>query len=570
MLIFAICLSLVPISAFAANPAVILNQVASIKQGGSVTISGTSTLDEVIIQVLRPGNTSTVYYDITKVVGGEFSSSFSLLSSEAAGTYKIIAGQGTIVDTKDLVVTQSDVIVPPAPPIDSVITPPIDSVITAPNETAVEANNLVTPPQTNANIVNVDASKNTVTQGAAANGHVTNNVTPDANALAEALAKAAGQDNQGAAPIIALSFSNKAGEGVTFNLPASVLADAAKLAPNTIISLQTNDGQYSLPISLINFAVLAESLATGEANISIQINISTVDIDLNAKIQESAKGINTSQAGSAIVYLISAAGNGKSVEINNFGTTYVERSIIRTLQSGADTSTVVLYDPTTGAFSFVPAVFNKQADGTYKITFKRNGNSIYTVLNSVKTFTDVSTHWAKEEIELLASKQIVTGATSDTFVPNSNITRAEFAALLVRSLGLNVDAASASFTDVKSTDWYAGAVGAAVKADLVTGYQDNSFKPNATITREQMAVMVARAISAAGKTTNSAAASGVLAKFSDLALISSWAQDAVAEAVEGGIINGKTDTTFAPSENATRAQAAVMLKRLLQYTSFIN
>ncbi|MNI34221.1 Endo-1,4-beta-xylanase A precursor [compost metagenome] len=216
-------------------------------------------------------------------------------------------------------------------------------------------------------------------------------------------------------------------------------------------------------------------------------------------------------------------------------------------------------------------MFEKQADGTTKVTIKRNGNSIYTVLSSAKTFDDVSKHWAKADIELLASKLVVKGATDSSFAPDNNITRAEFAALLVRSLGLATDAAGITFTDVKSGDWYAGAIGAAVKAKLVDGFEDNSFQPNDTITREQMAVMIAKAITAVGQTIDiSGKQDGLLAKFQDKASISSWAQTAVAQAVQAKIIAGMTDETFVPSANASRAQAVVMLKRLMQYVDFIN
>jgi hypothetical protein len=171
-------------------------------------------------------------------------------------------------------------------------------------------------------------------------------------------------------------------------------------------------------------------------------------------------------------------------------------------------------------------------------------------------------------IFILASKMVVSGTTDTSFAPDNNITRAEFAALLVRSLALTSDAAAASFNDVHATDWFAGSIGAAVKAKLVSGYEDGSFKPNAPITREQMAVMVAKAISAAGKTA--ASQTDLLNKFNDNSQISDWAKASVSQSVQAGIITGMTDTTFVPAANASRAQAAVMLKRLLQYAQFIN
>lgn len=440
-----------------------------------------------------------------------------------------------------------------------------------PGVTVPEKSNTVTPIGSNAVPVEVDTSKNVVKPTKDAKGHVTNNVTQDGPALIDALKKAAAQDNHGDAPIVFIPFNNPTDEAVVFNISLSVLATAATTMPNAIISLQTNDGEYSLPLSIIDFTSLAQSLGTTSANINIQIHISTVNKDINAKIKTDAQDISSSQQGSAIEFSITAEGNGKTVELNNFGSTYVDRTIVLTIPIDAIHATVVLYDPTTGQFSFVPALFEKQSDGSTKVTFKRNGNSIYTVLSSTKSFDDVSKHWAKADIELMANKLIVKGATDTSFAPDNNITRAEFTALLVRALGLTSDTASATFTDVISSDWFAGSVGAAVKAKLVSGFEDNSFKPNDTITREQMAVMIASAIKAAGKkVADPTTSSKFLASFDDRGSISSWAQVAVSQSIEAKIISGMTDTTLVPSANASRAQAVVMLKRLMQYVDFIN
>ncbi|WP_171056284.1 S-layer homology domain-containing protein [Paenibacillus sinopodophylli] len=565
MLVIMLCFMLVPVTAFASTAAVTINAIEPVEQSGNVVISGTSTLDEVIIKVLRPGS-SVVFYTIVPVSGGTFSSSFTLASREIAGTYKVVAGQAEQVATLDFTVKAASTGGGDnggdnggSAPIGTIETP------------ATVSGKPITPPKSSAVPVSVDTSKNEATPSKDADGRATTVVKQNAAALAEALAKAAKQDNGGAAPIVYIAYNNAAGEKVQFNLSSAELAAAAVAAPNSIISLQTNDGEYSLPLNIIDFAAIAQALGASSEGISIQITIAPATTDLDAKIKLNAQGISASQLGIAIDFTVSAIGNGKSIELNQFGSVYVDRSIVLSTAVNDKQATVVLYDPLTGAFSFVPALFEKQADGSTKVTFKRNGNSIYTVLSSAKTFNDVSTHWAKADIELLASKLVVNGVTESNFAPNSQITRAEFAALLVRSLGLPADAASASFADVKSSDWFAGAVAAAAKAKLVDGFSDNSFKPNDTITREQMAVMIARAITAAGvKAADAGQATGSLTAFKDQASISSWAQAAVAQAVEADIITGMTAETFVPAANATRAQAAVMLKRFLQHTHFIN
>ncbi|WP_342420352.1 S-layer homology domain-containing protein [Paenibacillus sp. FSL E2-0178] len=605
-LIMALCLSLVlPAAAFADSTAVTLNPPAAVELGGMVSITGASTLDEVIIQVQRPVK-STVFYDIVPVSNGHFFTSFTLSKSEVAGTYKVLAGAGAQVATADLIVK--------APSTGggggsgdggtgngggngdggtgngggngdgstgngggngtggSISTGTSTSISTgAPTGTTTAAGKPVTPPVSNATPVQVDTSKNTAVSETAANGRVTMTVTQDDTALTAAFAAAATQDNHGAAPIIFIAYNNISGAGVRFNLSASILAAAALKAPDTIVSLQTNDGEYSLPLSVLDFAAVAQNLGTAADNIVIQIRISPVAADVNAAIQQSAQNISASQLGTAIEFSVAAAGNGKSVELNHFGSTYVSRSVVLASSVDVTHTSVVLYDPSTGQFSFVPALFDKQADGSTKVTFKRNGNSTYAVLTSTRTFNDIGNHWAKADIELLASKLVVNGATDTQFAPESDITRAEFAALLVRSLGLSPDTTAADFTDVRAGDWYAGAIGAAVQSKLVEGFQDQSFKPNDTITREQMAVMVSRAISATGGTSGIASVqTQLLSVFHDRADISSWAQGAVAQAVQAEIITGMTPVSFVPAAKASRAQAVVMLTRLLKYAEFIN
>ncbi|WP_052087919.1 S-layer homology domain-containing protein [Paenibacillus wynnii] len=567
LLIVALCFSLVPAAVFASSTAVTLNALSSIELGGTVVISGTSTLNEVIIQVLRPVK-STVFYDIAKVSDGKFSSSFTLAKSESAGTYKVMAGQADQVDTKDLVVTAASNGSGDGTGVGSGGGGGSGGL---PTGTISTPGKPITPPSTSSVPVQVDTSKNTAVSTTAANGIVTTAVTQGSAALADALAKAKAQDNRNDAPIVFITFNNPAHEAVQFNLSSSVLAAAALNAPNTIVSLQTNDGEYSLPLSIINFAAIAQRLGTTDANTVLQVNINPVAASINAKIKVNAQNIATSQLGSAIEFSVTATGNGKTIELNNFGSTYVERSMVLDIPVDEAYATVVLYDPLTGQFSFVPAVFKKQVDGSTKVTFKRNGNSTYTVLSSTRTFNDLDKRWAKADIELLASKLVVKGTTDSIFSPDSNITRAEFAALLVRSLGLAVDASSTTFTDVKSSDWFAGAINAAVQAKLVDGFKDSSFKPNDTITREQMAVMISRAITAVGKAGDiSVNHNQSLAKFKDSASIASWAHMAVAQSVEANIITGMTKDTFVPSANASRAQAVVMLKRFMQYVNFIN
>ncbi|MEW6540762.1 MAG: S-layer homology domain-containing protein [Bacillota bacterium] len=202
------------------------------------------------------------------------------------------------------------------------------------------------------------------------------------------------------------------------------------------------------------------------------------------------------------------------------------------------------------------------------VSAPRSSLSLYAAMVRVFTppqFTDIGGHWAEHDINLMAAKGIAGGMTATTFAPNQNVTRAQFAALLIRTLGITEQAAKGGrFTDVAAQAWYAGAVETAAAAGLVGGYPDGGFAPNANITRQELAAMVTRGLAHQGKDVklDAAEVEAILARFGDQARISPWARTAAAVAADQDIVRGRADNAFAPRENATRAEAIVMLKRM--------
>ncbi|MGO4500958.1 S-layer homology domain-containing protein [Paenibacillus sp. 2RAB27] len=349
-------------------------------------------------------------------------------------------------------------------------------------------------------------------------------------------------------------------------MDANALSAGLKNAPDAVLSIKSNEVTYDLPAKSLELANIATALGTDESNVKINITIEKVTGPTAELINAKAKQAGLTLLSGAVDFTITAEANGKTVTVDNFGNTYVPRTITLVKTVDANQLTAVLFNPETGEMSFVPAVVTT-VNGKAEVTIKRQGNSIYTVVQSSKTFDDVKGHWAKNEIELLASKLVIKGTSETTFGPNNHVTRAEFAALLVRSLGLKEEG-STRFTDVPANSWFAGTAGASAKAGLIEGFEDNTFRPNERITREQMAVMITRAMTFAGKSV--AVDLKQLVKFTDSKSLSTWSQNAVAEAVSAGIVNGVTETEFVPAASATRAEAAVMLKRFLQFVQFIN
>ncbi|WP_375102405.1 alpha-amylase family glycosyl hydrolase [Paenibacillus sp. RS8] len=187
--------------------------------------------------------------------------------------------------------------------------------------------------------------------------------------------------------------------------------------------------------------------------------------------------------------------------------------------------------------------------------------SKYAVLEIVKSFKDVpSTYWAFHAIQSLAAKQIVSGVTTTEYDPKSNVSRAEFTALLVRALGLKAEG-QVQFTDIKSDAWYLSYVATASKLGIVSGRSNDTFAPNASITREEMAVMVIRALEVKSvKKIEPVAGSKA---FADASSISKWADSYVKAAAELGLLQGRGNNHFAPKGWMTRAESAQIIYTLL-------
>lgn len=173
-------------------------------------------------------------------------------------------------------------------------------------------------------------------------------------------------------------------------------------------------------------------------------------------------------------------------------------------------------------------------------------------------FTDIgNVSWAVEAINYLADKGIVAGKTATEFAPNDLVKRSEFIKLVVAAFNNNEIAGSeCTFTDIESNAWYAPYVATAQKKNLVFGDELNRFRPDAYITRQDMAVILYRAYVFYGDTN-------ISLKYKDKAKISEYAREAVAVLSSEGIINGTGDNKFDPLSNATRAQAAQMIYKMM-------
>ncbi len=343
---------------------------------------------------------------------------------------------------------------------------------------------------------------------------------------------------------------------------------------NAILVIKMEGASLELPKSLVE-QLVAELSATNEKG---RVIVSFTKAD--QALEKAAIDVLSQTGASVVSKLVDfkvevTTAEGTSKEINAFPS-----YAARTLEIG-DTSAEMsagqlaglMIDKTSGQYYPVPAIFANR-DGKWQGTLYRKGNSLYTIVKHSKMFDDVaSEHYAKGAIETLASKLIVSGYPDGSFASIRPVTRAELASMLTKALGLVPDlAGQAGFSDVTASDWFSAPVASAAASGLITGYEDGTFRPDRPVTRQELVVMLQRAMIYAGLADSSSDVNNAKSEqsYRDQDQIAEWAKDAVFLSNRLGIVQGFEDSSFRPQAQADRGQVSVMLYRMMKAVNFIN
>ncbi|MNC13527.1 Endo-1,4-beta-xylanase A precursor [compost metagenome] len=313
-------------------------------------------------------------------------------------------------------------------------------------------------------------------------------------------------------------------------------------------------------------AIIEAAKAKGIANIAITFNGLTVTIPVS-QFSDAVTLTVTTEADSTVTSLTSQKLASKvysfDLTVGGVATTVFKQPLTIKLPlvntTGLDKELLSVAKVVYGALQYHGGV----VDGEH-IVEPRDTFSSYAVVENKVTFSDIANvqAWAGRQIQVVAAKGAIEGIGSGKFAPKSNVTRAEFSKMLIRALNLENSTATESFSDVASTAWYAPYVAVAAEKGIITGRSASTFDPNATITRAEMATMISRAV----KTLNPAATTDVsaLSKFSDAAKISASLKDGVAFAASNNLVIGNAGK-FNPNDTATRAEAAVIIYRTINF-----
>ncbi|MDF2717304.1 MAG: S-layer protein, partial [Paenibacillus sp.] len=256
-------------------------------------------------------------------------------------------------------------------------------------------------------------------------------------------------------------------------------------------------------------------------------------------------------------------------EVERFNA-YVERTIA--IPDGVNPNNIttgVIVDPD-GTVRHVPTKV-VVIDGKYYAKINSLSNSTYTVVWHPLEFSDAADHWAKSAVNDMGSRMVIEGTGNGIFNPDRDITRAEFAAIIVRGLGLKLEKGAVPFPDVKAADWYGSAVKTAYSHQLINGFEDGTFRPNDNITREQAVAIIAKAMTITGLKAKLPvqAADAAFRSYRDTADVSGWAKSGLADCLQAGIVSGRGSSELAPKASITRAEVAVIVQRLLQKSELI-
>ncbi len=354
--------------------------------------------------------------------------------------------------------------------------------------------------------------------------------------------------------------------GDQLELPAAGLSEAIRKNGATL-AITGDSGRYTLPLDALKLEALAQQLGSAVNELSIRFTAKKLSGGELDEVKLAANGAAVADGIRLSVEAVNKAGHTVPV---SFGSAPVTYQLLLGKAVDRSKATGVLYDPVTKRVRFVPVLFDTR-NGQTAATLKRSGNGMYAILEMNNSFADMANHWAQADVELLANKLVVEGVGDNRFEGDRPITRSEFAALLVRALGLDPVTANGRYNDVASGAWYADDVAAAAAAGLINGYEDGSFRPDRQIKREEQAAMLIRAMTYAGMETriSQAKQNEMLAPFKDTGSLG-WAKAEVAAAIHAGLMNGMTAETLEADGIATRAQSAVMLKRFLTKAGCIN
>lgn len=336
----------------------------------------------------------------------------------------------------------------------------------------------------------------------------------------------------------------KQGDAAAYEL--QLPAQSLKGQQSFVLLVKTAAAAVEIPGNILSGA------AADAALISIHIKQASKD-GLDAK----ARTI----VGAGPVIGLSMTADGKALALGSPDTP-VKVSIPYTPAAAQLGNTAALIAGQLGSTGSLTTIPNSRYDAVSKsLVFHIAGAGTYAPAFNPVSFTDIEKlAWANEAVTALAARGVVQGTAEDSFSPSATVKRADFITMLVRALELKgTGTAAPGFGDVPAGVYYSSELAIAQQLGIIGGYADGTVRPDNPISRQEMMVIAARALTAAGKAATSS--SGNVNAYPDAAQVAGYAADSVSLLVKAGVVAGKNGL-LAPGDTLTRAEAAVIVYRI--------
>ncbi|MEN6351581.1 MAG: S-layer homology domain-containing protein [Syntrophomonas sp.] len=417
---------------------------------------------------------------------------------------------------------------------------------------------LITPTTTDNGVdilVNNEAVKAGVLTSSQENGRTIATVSGDEDKLTAKLAE------EGSKAIVTIPI-NTAADILIAELNGSMIKKLEE--QEAAVQVKTENACYTIPAGEINIDAAARQLGAEPKDIKVRMGIAQAS-DKTA-VKNAARAGDFTIPAPALEFTVSCVYNDQTINIGTFNT-YIERTL--TVADEKITTGVII--DAGGTSRHVPTKVVSKDGKYYAVINSLNGGTCAAVYHPLE-FADLAGHWAQGAVNDMGSRMVVSGVGNNNYAPDRDITRAEFAAIIVRALGLDTGKGATPFQDVKTTDWYSGYIKTANTCGIVKGYNETTFGPDSKITLEEAMAMIARAMKITGlqAALKDGEATSLLEGYTDAGVISSYARTGIAACLQTGVITGRSSGSIAPKDNITRAEVAAVVQRLLLKSDLIN
>ncbi|NBD24339.1 S-layer homology domain-containing protein [Paenibacillus glycinis] len=365
-------------------------------------------------------------------------------------------------------------------------------------------------------------------------------------------------------PVIVIRADEKtATQNSQFQIDSTALASIHAQSKAAVLILESTSGKLQLPVGSISASVSGSSGSEQK----VVITIAQAAGDYKTKLKAQFGGSAGVPLGDPVEFEVKLTGSGPGRILSNFSDYAMHVLNVNVAKETDAVYTGLTYDPITQTYVPVPTTWEWK-DGILQVTLKRKGNSVYTVIQNHVDFKDLGkSNPYQDSILALANRMVINGYPDGSFKPESVVTRAEFAAMLNRALGiLPKQQASKSFKDVANGVWYAPQVNAAVDAGLINGYTDGTFRPNQNITHQEMIVMLVNAFQYDNAGVDLTKTSSTV--YPDK--LPAWAKPYYAAAMDKGLLPTSSAFHFQTGKNTQRQESALLLYQLMKVAKLTN